>query len=119
MLALAETDRDLLKPVPAAPDYLRVEIVYAASHEGALHLEDVLTRRTRISIEYPHRGVDCALPVAHLMARILGWDDQRIGQEVDAYTARVAAERESQTQPDDQTADARRSAAPEVRSIAG
>ena len=119
VLALAETDRDLLKPVPAAPDYLRVEIVYAASHEGALHLEDVLTRRTRISIEYPHRGVDCALPVAHLMARILGWDDQRIVQEVDAYTARVAAERESQTQPDDQTADARRSAAPEVRSIAG
>ena len=51
---------ELLQTVPAAPDYLWAEIRYAVTHEGALHLEDVLTRRTRISIEYPHRGVDCA-----------------------------------------------------------
>ncbi|MEV0678314.1 glycerol-3-phosphate dehydrogenase/oxidase [Actinosynnema sp. NPDC050436] len=112
---LASADQELLKPVPNAPDYLQVEVVYAASHEGALHLEDVLTRRTRISIEYPHRGVDCAEAVAGLMARVHHWDDARIAREVEVYTARVDAERASQTEPDDQAADAVRSAAPEAR----
>ncbi len=57
-------DPALLATVPDAPDYLMAEIRYAVTHEGALHLEDVLTRRTRISIEYPHRGVACAQAVA-------------------------------------------------------
>ncbi|WP_414635992.1 glycerol-3-phosphate dehydrogenase [Actinophytocola sp.] len=115
VLAVAEGRPDLLRPLTAAPDYLRVEVVYAASHEGALHLEDVLARRTRISIEYPHRGVDTAEEVAGLMGDVLGWDDARREREIKVYNARVEAERESQTLPDDQAADARRSAAPEAR----
>ncbi|HEX3792295.1 MAG TPA: glycerol-3-phosphate dehydrogenase/oxidase [Pseudonocardiaceae bacterium] len=115
VLGLAEADPELLKPLPAAPDYLQVEVVYGASYEGALHVEDMLTRRTRISIEYPHRGVDCAERVAELMAGVLGWDDATAKREVDAYAARVQAERDSQNQPNDQAADARRTAAPEVR----
>ena len=43
-----------------ADDYLRAEVVYAASHEGARHLDDVLTRRTRISIETFDRGIGAA-----------------------------------------------------------
>lgn len=115
VLLQAESNAELLKPIPAAQDYLQVEVVYAASHEGAMHLEDVLTRRTRISIEYPHRGVECAEPVARLMADVLGWDDARVAREVEIYTERVLAERESQTEPDDQLADAQRKKAPEIR----
>jgi glycerol-3-phosphate dehydrogenase len=115
VLAAAENDPELLKPIAAAPDYLQVEVVYGASHEGAMHLEDALTRRTRISIEYPHRGVECAEPVARLMAGVLGWDEETIGREVESYTARVQAERDSQDQSDDQAADARRTAAPDIR----
>ncbi|TCO65587.1 glycerol-3-phosphate dehydrogenase/oxidase [Actinocrispum wychmicini] len=115
LLALAANRPELLKPLTAAPDYLQVEAVYATSHEGALHLEDVLARRTRISIEYAHRGVDAAEQVANLMAEILGWDAATMKREIDVYTARVNAERDSQTQPDDQAADALRSAAPEAR----
>ncbi len=37
------TPSTLGEPLPAADDYLRAEIVYAASHEGARHLDDVLT----------------------------------------------------------------------------
>lgn len=106
---------DLLKPLDSAPDYLKVEIVYAASHEGALHVEDALARRTRISIEYPHRGVDCARQVAELMGETLGWSPEDVAREIDVYLSRVEAERDSQTQPDDQAADATRSAAPEAR----
>ncbi|WP_246869136.1 glycerol-3-phosphate dehydrogenase [Saccharopolyspora sp. ASAGF58] len=115
VLALGDGRPELLKPIPAAPNYLQAEVVYACSHEGALHLEDVLTRRTRISIEYAHRGVECAEPVARLMAEALGWDDARVAREVEVYAKRVEAERDSQTQPDDQAADAKRSAAPEAR----
>lgn len=89
--------------------------MYAVSHEGAMHLEDVLTRRTRISIEYAHRGVDSADAVARLVAPILGWDEDAIKREVEIYNARVEAERTSQTKPDDQAADAIRASAPEAR----
>ncbi|MGH3547514.1 MAG: glycerol-3-phosphate dehydrogenase/oxidase [Pseudonocardiaceae bacterium] len=115
VLALAADRRDLLAPVREAPDYLRVEVVYAASHEGALHLEDVLTRRTRISIEYPHRGEACAADVADLMGEVMGWTADTRHREVQMYLARVAAERDSQREPDDSAADARRSAAPDPR----
>ncbi|MCT2586182.1 glycerol-3-phosphate dehydrogenase/oxidase [Actinophytocola gossypii] len=115
VLALAEDRPEWLRPLDAAPDYLGVEVVYAASHEGALHVEDTLARRTRISIEYPHRGVDCAEQVAELMGEVLGWDAETVRREIEVYTARVTAERDSQTEPDDHAADARRSAAPEAR----
>ena len=82
--------------------------MHAVSAEGALHLDDVLTRRTRISIETAHRGVETAPRVAALMARELGWDEERTAREVAHYAARVDAERESQRMPDDHTADAAR-----------
>jgi glycerol-3-phosphate dehydrogenase len=108
-------DATLLQTVPGAPDYLMAEIRYAVTHEGALHLEDVLTRRTRISIEYPHRGTESATAVADLIAPILGWDAAQREREIDQYRARVAAERLSQEMDDDPDADAVRSVAPEAR----
>ncbi|NKY86443.1 glycerol-3-phosphate dehydrogenase [Nocardia veterana] len=115
VLDLAEGKPELLQPITDAPTYLRVEAVYAAAAEGALHLDDILARRTRISIEFSHRGTDCADEVARLVAPVLGWDDERIRHEVSTYTARVDAEVRSQTQPDDVSADALRAAAPEPR----
>ena len=115
VMALAADRPELRQPIEAAPSYLKVEAVYAAAAEGALHLDDVLARRTRISIEYPHRGADCAEEVAGLMAGVLGWDQAETSREVRTYQARVDAEICSQTQPDDASADALRVAAPEPR----
>ena len=106
---------ELAEPLASAPQYLRAEVCYAASHEGALHLDDVLTRRTRISIEVADRGVVAAVEVAHLIAPILGWRTEHIDREVEHYRLRVTAERDSQEQSDDQTADAARLGAPDVR----
>ncbi|MDN5758330.1 MAG: glycerol-3-phosphate dehydrogenase/oxidase [Tomitella sp.] len=116
VLAYADGRPELLGPIEAAPNYLQVEVVYAAAIEGALHVEDVLARRTRISIEYAHRGVDCAREAAELMAGVLGWDGDTVDAEVANYLARVEAEVRSQEQPDDDSADALRAAAPEARS---
>jgi glycerol-3-phosphate dehydrogenase len=113
VLALIDKDRDLAHPLDGADDYLRAEVVYAASHEGAIHLEDVLARRTRISFETFDRGVGSARPAAELMAGILGWDAERVEREIAHYTAQIAAERESQLQPDDRSADAARMGAPD------
>jgi glycerol-3-phosphate dehydrogenase len=104
---------ELGKPLDGAEDYLCVEAWYAAAHEGAHHLDDVLARRTRISIETFDRGLTSAEPAARLMGEVLGWSDERIAREVEVYGERVAAERDSQEQPDDQAADAARTRAPE------
>ena len=115
VLDLIDADPELGKPLDSAPEYLKAEVVYAASHEGAQHLEDILTRRTRISIEVPDRGEAAAEEVARLVAPILGWDDQHRAEEIEHYRRRVLAERDSQQQPDDETADAARLGAPDVR----
>lgn len=112
---LVDARPDLGEPLAGAPGYLRVEALYAACAEGALHLDDVLTRRTRISIETWDRGLAAAPEVAALVGPVLGWTDEVTAAEVRHYRARVAAERESQTQLDDQTADAARLGAPDVR----
>ncbi len=114
LLELIAERPELREPLPGADDYLAVEALYATSHEGALHIDDVLARRTRISIESWDRGEAAAAPVARLMAEVLGWSEEHITEEIEAYQARVAAERDSQRQDDDQTADAARLVAPDA-----
>ncbi|MEU7817149.1 glycerol-3-phosphate dehydrogenase/oxidase [Pseudonocardia sp. NPDC049154] len=114
VLDLVTEDKTLGEPLAGAPDHLRAEIVYAASHEGAMHLDDVLTRRTRTSIETFDRGLGAAQEAADLIAPVLGWTEEQKAKEVEHYRGRVAAERESQTMPDDATADSARMGAPDV-----
>jgi len=67
LLALVAADPSLGEPLEGAQDYLRAEILYAASHEGARHVEDVLARRTRISSERP------GVPVSRSRRGTAGW----------------------------------------------
>lgn len=106
VLNLIEKDPSLAEALEGSEDYLRAEAVYAVTHEGARHLTDVLTRRTRISIESWDRGVGAATTVAKLMQPLLGWDEEYTEREIASYRARVEAERESQEQPTDEAADA-------------
>jgi glycerol-3-phosphate dehydrogenase len=117
VLELVADDPKLGEPLPAADDYLKAEVVYACTHEGARHIDDVLTRRTRISIETFDRGTRSARECAELMATVLGWDADQIDREVEHYEKRVEAERESQLQPDDLTADAARLGAPDIAPV--
>jgi glycerol-3-phosphate dehydrogenase len=115
VLDLVDEHPELREPLEHAPRYLKAEAYYGASHEGALHLDDLLARRLRVSIDTWDRGVDVAREVAEIVAPILGWDATTIDDEVEHYRARVAAERDSQAQLDDRTADSARLGAPEVR----
>ena len=114
LLELLAGRPELAEPLSGAEDYLAAEVVHAVTHEGARHLDDVLTRRTRISIETFDRGIHAARPAAELMAGELGWDEARTDDEVDHYLRRVEAERQSQLQPTDQEADEARVSAPDI-----
>ncbi|MFD0886363.1 glycerol-3-phosphate dehydrogenase/oxidase, partial [Streptosporangium algeriense] len=119
VITLIERDPSLALPLTGADDYLRAEIVHAATHEGARHLNDALSRRTHISIETFHRGLAVAEEAAELLAGPLGWDDEQIKREIEHYTKRVEAERLSQEQDTDQEADAIRLGAPEIVPVVG
>jgi glycerol-3-phosphate dehydrogenase len=114
VLALIHERPDLGEPLAGAEHYLRAEVLYAVTHEGARHLDDVLARRTRVSIETFDRGIAAARPAAELMAEALGWDDAHRDDEVDHYLRRVEAERQSQLMSTDQEADEARVKAPDI-----
>ncbi|WP_024804015.1 glycerol-3-phosphate dehydrogenase/oxidase [Nocardia sp. BMG51109] len=108
LLGMIYAAPELGLPLPGAADYLAVEAVYAVTHEGALHLDDILTRRTRISIEYTDRGRTAAEAIADLVAPYLGWTEETKTAELTRYHNRVHAELTANEAPDDATANAAR-----------
>ncbi|KAB1645173.1 glycerol-3-phosphate dehydrogenase/oxidase [Gulosibacter chungangensis] len=92
------------RPLGAASAYLRAEIIYAIRAEGALHLDDLMDRRTRIRFEYPNQGLDAVVEIAAIAAQELGWSAEREREEVAAYRAMVIAYAQAITQPDDAAA---------------
>lgn len=116
VLEIAAADPDLRATLPG-DGYLAAEVVHAARHEGALHLDDVLARRLRLSIENVERGNSVAQNAASLMAAELGWDESRADQEVETWYRRVEAEREANRAPDDDAADAIRRGATDTRGL--
>ncbi|MCP9625340.1 glycerol-3-phosphate dehydrogenase, partial [Nocardia otitidiscaviarum] len=108
LFELIARDPALRHPIPGAEDYIGAEAVYSATHEGALHLDDILTRRTRISIEVADRGLRAAAAIAELVAPHLGWDAERTSAEVNRYNDRVHAELAANEARDDESANAAR-----------
>lgn len=87
-------------PVAGPPHHVMAEIRNAVTHEGALHLTGVLARRTRISVDTPHRGVASALAVADVTAGLLGWSPTQKAREIELYAARAERETSSRQAPD-------------------
>ena len=102
---LCDERPELARPLAHAPAYVGAEIVYAASHEGALHLDDVLMHRTRLNYEQADKGVGALEEIADLVAPVLGWDDATRMREIEAYRARAEAEEAAAAEPDDASAE--------------
>jgi glycerol-3-phosphate dehydrogenase len=77
---------------PAAP-HLAAEVVQAARHEGAATLDDVFSRRLRLSLRSRDAGLPAADRAARLIAAETGRDETWVAAEVGRYAAAVAAER--------------------------
>ena len=75
----------LLAPLGTGIDHIEAEVVWAARHEHALALDDVLSRRMRLAQELPDRGAAIGARVAHLLGEELGWDAHRRANVVAEY----------------------------------
>ena len=118
VLDLSTDDSRLAEPLSGAGKYLAAEVRYATLHEGALHIDDVLTRRTHIAFDVADRGARAAEPVARLMAPALGWDEHAVQREITHYRARLDAEQAAQSMLDDAAADSARSPVRDLRLLA-
>jgi glycerol-3-phosphate dehydrogenase len=85
VLDLISADKTLGRPLLDGYPYLRAEVVYAVTHEGALHAEDVLARRVRLLIESSDAGLAAAPEVVAVMAGLLGWNRRRRAAELRRY----------------------------------
>ena len=90
LLDSIDDDPSLGRPLGEAPAFLRAEVAWAVTHEGAAHLDDVLLRRVRLDIEHRDRGLGAAAEVLAVMAPLLGWSEAEVEAERTAYAERVA-----------------------------
>jgi glycerol-3-phosphate dehydrogenase len=76
---------DDLMPVCRSEAITPAEIVYAIRNEGCRTLED-LRRHAHVGAGSCD-GVDCALPAAQIMARLLGWSADHLDNELRRFVA--------------------------------
>ena len=86
VLALADGRPELLEPVVEGLPYIGAEFVYAAREEMARTLDDVVSRRTRATIQRAHATMDAAAAVAALIAPDMGWSEEETAEQVARYT---------------------------------
>lgn len=93
VLALAR-EHDETGPLVAGLPYLEGEVRWAARHERAGRLDDVLSRRLRLSTRHRHAGGRAVITwAAEVVGDELGWDARRRDAEVAAYLEAVRTER--------------------------
>ena len=118
IVAIAEEEPEMAKPLAQASAYLRAEIAYAITHEGALHLEDLMVRRTRMNYEYLNEGMAAVPEVAEIAATLLGWDEQTTAHEVAVYHQMADAVAAASLTRDDESASDVREAAAQIVPLA-
>lgn len=106
LIEMCRTDPSLANPLASAPTHIRAEIAHAVTFEGALDLEDVLRRRTRIDREYPRHGIGVLDEVADIIGPLLGWAEDQIEQSIESYTVLAEAEIAAALGADDDAAGA-------------
>lgn len=77
--------RDLARPLADGFPFLEAEVAWAAEHELAMTLDDLLARRIRLAPEVRDRGASVAPRVAEIMGHILGWDADRRAAEIASF----------------------------------
>ncbi|HEY8461511.1 MAG TPA: glycerol-3-phosphate dehydrogenase/oxidase, partial [Blastocatellia bacterium] len=87
LIELTHEDERLRAPLLEAMPHIQAEVVYAARHEMAMTLADVMTRRTRLAMLAGTESLKCAPTAANLMARELGWNAEQTRRQIDQFAA--------------------------------
>jgi glycerol-3-phosphate dehydrogenase len=98
--ALIGADPSLAAPLVPGLSYVAAEAVYAARHEMARSVDDVLSRRTRARLLDRAASGEAAPAVARLLAPELGWDDDETARQVAVYRRSIAHEAVSGDAPE-------------------
>jgi glycerol-3-phosphate dehydrogenase len=93
ILEILEAQPKLAAKLDSDLPYIKAEIVYAASHEGARSVDDVISRRTRLSFEAANHGLYLAEEVAALIATVLGWSAKERKESIADYAGLVEREK--------------------------
>jgi glycerol-3-phosphate dehydrogenase len=100
VVALADADPSLREPLVSGLPYWRAEAVYAARHEMACTLDDVLSRRTRARLLARDAAADAAPAVAAIVGGELGWSAEEQQRQVTVFREAVEAERTAAALPE-------------------
>ncbi len=92
ILEIVAADETMAERLIQDLPYIKAEILHAASHEGALSVEDVLLRRTRISFEAGDSGASVADEVAHIIGSVLNWNASDRKDSVQSFMKVIAEE---------------------------
>ena len=89
VLAPAIGHPELLQPIVPGLPYLRAEVLWAARHEMAVTVDDVLSRRTRATLRDSRAAAAAAGEVADLLAPIIGRPGGSLADDARAYAATI------------------------------
>ncbi|HLX87546.1 MAG TPA: glycerol-3-phosphate dehydrogenase C-terminal domain-containing protein, partial [Acidimicrobiales bacterium] len=89
VLALAGGRTALLEPLVAGMPQLKVEAVWAARHEMALTVDDVLARRTRAVLRHARPSAEAAAGIGALLAPEWGRSPDMVADEAAAFAAQA------------------------------
>lgn len=92
VLEIVKRDSKMSERIDPSLPYIKAEIEYAASHEGARSVDDVISRRTRIAFESRDHGRSIAPEVASIISSILGWGLKERRASVSSYLALIDRE---------------------------
>ncbi|HEX5385633.1 MAG TPA: glycerol-3-phosphate dehydrogenase/oxidase [Gemmatimonadales bacterium] len=90
ILNLASSYRALQRRLHPEHPAIEAEVVHMARRELAQRVADVLVRRVHVYYETRDQGLRAARRVAELMGQELGWDAERMAEEVQRYEQIVA-----------------------------
>lgn len=96
---LCNEQPDLASPISESLPYMKAEVVFAARHEMAVTLDDVLSRRTRARILDRNAAAAAAPAVAKLLARELRWDVEETSRQVAAFEVAIESDRRAFREP--------------------
>jgi glycerol-3-phosphate dehydrogenase len=95
VIQLVAEDASLGEPLVPGLAYLRAEAVFAARHEMAVTVDDVLTHRTRARVLARDASVAAAEAVAELIGGVLGWTSDEHAASVQTYRDDIERERKA------------------------
>ncbi|MBK5110520.1 MAG: glycerol-3-phosphate dehydrogenase/oxidase [Thermoleophilia bacterium] len=94
VLALAQADPALARPILPGHNDLMAEVAIAVDLEQARSLADVLLRRTRLGLTAASSldSADAVRGVAEVMGELLGWSKAETGRQTESWLETVKAE---------------------------